>query len=54
MKQLLLEMGKGSGKGITIKVDNKRTIKLAEQRVTLARSKHIGIRHHFNRDIIEA
>lgn len=52
LKQLMQELGVRS-QSIEVRVDNNGTIKLAEQHVTLPRSKHIDIRHHFVREQVE-
>ncbi|GBN71979.1 Retrovirus-related Pol polyprotein from transposon TNT 1-94 [Araneus ventricosus] len=54
LQKLLSELDLGiSCKQITINVDNHSAIKLAENSLFHSRTKHIDIRHHFIRDVLE-
>ncbi|GBN31996.1 Retrovirus-related Pol polyprotein from transposon TNT 1-94 [Araneus ventricosus] len=54
LQKLLSELDLGIlYKQITINVDNNSAIKLAENSLFHSRTKHIDIRHHFIRDVLE-
>lgn len=54
VKQLLVEIGLWTkDKTIVLQVDNQSAIKSMKNEITSARSKHINIRYHFIRDVIQ-
>lgn len=50
---VLRELGFPALADLTIYCDNRSSIRLAENTVYHARSKHIDIRHHFVRDVLK-
>lgn len=52
MKGLLKEMGEATGM-VMIKCDNTSTIKLSKNPVMHRRTKHIDVRYHYLRELVE-
>ena len=52
LKRLLQELAFGTLSDVTVRCDNKSALKLAENTVFHARSKHIDIRHHILRETL--
>ena len=53
LKRYLSELGFGASNEMRVYCDNQSSIKLSENDVFHGRSKHIDIRHHFVRDVVQ-
>ena len=54
LKRFLMKLGESGNKSIKLLVDNCSAQKLGTSPIYHARTKHIDIRHHFVREIVES